>query len=187
MKLIKYENFKIELSEEASYIKAFRDLWQRDKTKNKGMALMEFGFIYFMYDPRSEYTYLIDCEDREREIRVGLGVPSTWMPDELVLKAIEIYKKLTVTPSSILLEATRKSIDHLATFLQNINLEDRDSRGRLVHSVSQIVSAQKSIPELIEKLTAAETALNKELMENSRMRGGENYKKVFEDGFQQFL
>lgn len=64
MKLFKYENFALTISEEALTIKAFSDIWKRDRTKGKNNALQELGLIYFMYDPRSDYMYIDDAQER---------------------------------------------------------------------------------------------------------------------------
>ena len=64
MKLFKYEGYKIVISEEALILKPFKKLWDRDKSNDKGKALMELSFIYFFCDPRSDYQYLVDEEER---------------------------------------------------------------------------------------------------------------------------
>ena len=45
---------------------------------------MELGFIYFFCDVRSDYQYIVDPEDRMREIKLGEGLPEDWEPDKLV-------------------------------------------------------------------------------------------------------
>ena len=45
MKLFKFENFQLTITEEALLIKAFRDLWERDDSKNKEKFFMEMGSI----------------------------------------------------------------------------------------------------------------------------------------------
>ena len=52
MKLFTFEGYKLNISEEALCIKAFRELFKRDRSKNKEKAIMELGFIYFYADPR---------------------------------------------------------------------------------------------------------------------------------------
>ena len=48
MKLFKYEGYKIVISEEALILKPFKKLWDRDKSNDKGKALMELSFIIQM-------------------------------------------------------------------------------------------------------------------------------------------
>lgn len=39
MNLFKYEQYKVNISEEAFALKPFKQLWNRDKTKNKDKAI----------------------------------------------------------------------------------------------------------------------------------------------------
>ena len=48
MKLFKYQGYNLTISEEAMMLKPFKDLWKRDKSKNKEQALQELAYIYFM-------------------------------------------------------------------------------------------------------------------------------------------
>ena len=45
MKLFRYEGYKLHISEEAFVLKPFKELWNRDKTKNKDKALQELGYV----------------------------------------------------------------------------------------------------------------------------------------------
>ena len=40
MKLFRYEQYKVTISEEALALKPFKKLWDRDKTKNKDKAIL---------------------------------------------------------------------------------------------------------------------------------------------------
>ena len=90
LKLFKYEGYKIVISEEAFALKPFRQIWQRDKTVNKDKAIMELGFIYFMNDPRSDYQYLTNEDERKEAIKEGEGLPPKWEPDRKLLRDIDL-------------------------------------------------------------------------------------------------
>ena len=78
MKLFKYDAYKITISEEALLLEPFKQIWNRDKSKDKTKALQELGYIYFMEDPRSDYQYLIDEQQRKESIKEGEGLPKKW-------------------------------------------------------------------------------------------------------------
>ena len=69
IKLFRYEGYKIIISEEALALKPFKQIWQRDRTVNKDKAIAELGFIYFFCDPRSDYQYLVDEDERKEAIK----------------------------------------------------------------------------------------------------------------------
>lgn len=182
MKLFQFVNFQVKISEEALCIKAFRDIWERDKSKEKTRAQQELGFIYFYCDPRSDYMFLIDEDTRMEKIIEQEGMPKDWKPDEKVNKAIEVYKYLTTTSSSLLLQDTRELINKVRSQLKEIDLSLRDSNGKPIYTLNTVTSTIKQIPGLIKDLNEAEKAISSEIEENAKMRGS-GIKKIFEDGF----
>ena len=134
IKLFKYEGYKLNISEEALLSKPFKEIWQRDKSKSKDKALQELGYVYFISDPRSDYQYLVDEEERSRAIKEGEGIDSKWKPDKVVLDAITFYKSFKPT-SALLLEDTRFAVDKLRKLLREIDLTEVDNKGSLKDGV----------------------------------------------------
>lgn len=179
MKLFKYEGYKITISEEALLLKPFKEIWQRDKSKNKDKALQELGYIYFMSDPRSDYQYLVDEEERSKAIKEGEGIPNSWNPDKAVLDAITFYKSFKPT-SALLLEDTRFAVDKLRKLLREIDLTQTDDKGKPIYTLNTITATIKQIPSLVKDLDEAEKTLSKEIMESSKVRGSQE-KSMYED------
>ena len=179
MKLFKYEGYKLHISEEAFVLKPFKEIWNRDKTKNKDKALQELGYIYFMCDPRSDYQYIIDEEDRAKAIKEGEGLDSKWKPDNKVIEAMKFYK--TFKPvSALLLEDTRIAVDKLRQLLRNIDLTEVDDKGKPIYTLNTITATIKQIPSLVKDLDEAEKAIAKEIMESDKVRGAQE-KSMYED------
>lgn len=179
MKLFKYEGYKIEISEEAFALKVFRQIWNRDRTVNKEKAISELGYVYFMVDPRSDYQYLVDEEERSKAIIEGEGLPATWKPDKLVKEAMEFYSKFKPT-AALLLEDTRYAVDKLRTLLREIDLKATDDKGKPVYTLNTITATIKQVPLLAKDLDEAEKALASEMRNQGRMRG-QGEKTIMED------
>ena len=177
IKLFKYEGYKLNISEEALLLKPFKEIWQRDKSKNKDKALQELGYIYFISDPRSDYQYLVDEEERSKAIKEGEGIDSKWKPDKVVLDAITFYKSFKPT-SALLLEDTRAMINGYRLKLREITA---DMSNLDIKEIKDLGAVIKQIPSLIKDLDEAEKALNSELKTSGRMRGS-GEKTLFEDG-----
>ena len=61
-------------------------------------------------------------------------MPESWKPDKLVKQALEFYK--TFKPMSAgLLEDTRYAINKLREMLRDIDLDERDDKGKPVHTL----------------------------------------------------
>lgn len=181
MKLIEYDNYQLKLSDEAYLVKPIRKLFNQDRSATKEKFWQQISYLYFMTDPISSYMYITDPEERAKEIKIQEGLPEDFKPSKELEEAMDIYAKLCNTSSTLLLQDTRVAIDKLREFLRNVDLNERDDKGKPVYPVNTITSAIKQIPELAKSLSEAERAVQKELEEAGRARGGNN-KTLFDDG-----
>ena len=179
MKLFKYEGYKVVISEEAFALKVFRQIWNRDRSINKDKAIMELGYVYFMIDPRSDYQYLVDEEERSKAIIEGEGLPNNWKPDKVVTEAMQFYSRFKPT-AALLLEDTRVAVEKLRKLLRDINLQDTDDKGRPLYTLNTITATIKQVPSLAKDLDEAERALSSEMRNGGKMRG-QGEKTIFED------
>ena len=182
MKLFKYEGYKVVISEEAFALKVFRQIWNRDRSVNKDKAIMELGYVYFMIDPRSDYQYLVDEEERSKAIIEGEGLPNNWKPDKVVTEAMQFYSRFKPT-AALLLEDTRVAVEKLRKLLRDINLQDTDDKGRPLYTLNTITATIKQVPSLAKDLDEAERALSSEMRNEGKMRG-QGEKTIFEDSLE---
>lgn len=179
MKLVKINNYNLEVEDELLLLKPFKDLYKADKTKDKTKFFNLLTILYYVYDPRSDYNFISDEEERLKEVcdSNGFEVPK-FTPKEL--ECIELYKKSTTTASTLLLEDTKLTIEKIREMLKSVDfsvLEEKDK----VNAIKSIASTVSMIPKLVKDLAEAEKAVTKEIQEAGRARGG-NTKKLFEDG-----
>lgn len=176
MRLFRYEGYTLSISEEALCLKPFRAIWTRDKTEKKERAIMELGFIYFMEDPRSDYQYITNPEERAKAIKEGEGLKESWQPDGTVKEAQRLYASFRTT-SALLLEDTRNMIDGYRMKLRELtsNMTDLD-----VKEVKEVGAIIKQIPAMIKDLDEAEKAIAKEIAQSDKVRGAAE-KAIYED------
>lgn len=179
MKLFKYDSYKVVISEEALCVKAFRDIWEADKSKDKSLATQELGYVYFMCDPRSDYMVIADEGERSATIVEQEGLPKKWKPSRLVEKAMEVYRMFK-PQSAILLEDIRASIDKLRESLKSIDLLEKDTMGKPVFKANDYASTLERLLKLCTSLKETERQMSMDMAEAGRMRGG-GEKTVFED------
>ena len=180
MKLFRYEGYKVVISEEAFALKVFRQIWNRDRSVNKDKAIMELGYIYFISDPRSDYQYIVDEEERSKAIIEGEGLPSNWKPDKVIIEAINFYKSLKST-SALLLEDTRAVIDNVRKTLREFSFDDMEDKDR-VNAIKSVASTIATIPKLIKDLDEAERAVTSEMQNVTGKVRGQKEKSLLEDG-----
>lgn len=174
MSLLNFENAELVIKPEALAIKAFKTVWDNDKTVDKYKAIQLLSYIYFMYDPRSDYMYLTDDEDRHAKITEDLGFRKNWKITKDVQKAIEVYQQNIQTTSSQILETSRKIVDRMNKYLLEVDFDEV--------GIDKVSNVTNRLPDIIEKLQKAEKLVVQELEENEKLRG-DKHKKLCEDGF----
>lgn len=179
IRLFKYESYEVSVEPEALMLIPFKTLYERDKNKDKRIALQELAFIYFMEDPRSDYQYLVDSEVRSDEVIQALGMPDGWKPDAAVKRAMEFYSSFKPM-SAGLLEDTRYVVNKLRQELRTMDFNERDDKGKPVHTLQSITATLKQIPGLAKDLDEAERTLSKDIIAESKARGSQT-KALLED------
>ena len=172
MRLFKYEGYEVKVAPEALTLKPFKKLWDRDKSKSKDTALQELSFVYFYCDPRSDYQYIIDDEDRMEAVKDGEGLPKSWKPDKDVETAIKLYRSFD-TSAALLLKTANEAVEKVRTLLTELEPDD-------TKSLKDYLTALKMIPEVATMLKDAEKAINDE-SEYGEAKGSIE-KTLFDDG-----
>lgn len=178
VKLFKIEGFTVEVTPEALLLKPFRDIWKADKSKDKSKATLTLAYIYYMEDPRSDYQYIVNRQDRAKEVLKGLGMDSL-EEDDLIKEACALYRSFKPI-SAGLLEDTRFVVDKLRKELREMDFNERDEKGKPVYTLQSLTSTIKQIPALIKDLDSAEKALTQDIMSESQARGSQT-KSLLED------
>ncbi len=181
MKLLEFKDYRLNISDEAFLVKPIRRLFNADRSVNKENFFKQMSYLYFMIDPRSDYSYIIDDDERAQAIIEQEGLESKFKPSKELLEAMEIYRKLTTTSSTMLLQDTRIAVDKVRQFLRDVDLNATDDKGRPIYTVSSVTTAIKQIPQLAKDLMETEKLVTKEIEEQGRARGGNEKKKLFED------
>lgn len=141
---------------------------------------MEFlTIVYFVYDPRSDYSYITNEKERLKEVCETNGFKVDKFTG-LEIECINLYKKLTTTINQSLLESAKIAIDKVKDFLENVDLYAEDDKGKPKYTINSITTALKQIPELAKNVMETEKIVTKELEETGRARGG-NSKTLMDD------
>ncbi len=114
-------------------------------------------------------------------IKEDQGFPKNWKPDALLKEAID-YWLVKRSTAALLLEDTRIAVGHLRKMLRDIDLNEKDDKGKPIYTLNMVASTIKQVPVLIKDLDEAEKAVAKEIADSGRMRGS-GEKTIMEDGF----
>jgi hypothetical protein len=179
MKLVKLENFEVVIDDNLLLLKPFRILYEKDTSDNKSKFMDFITYLYFTYDPRSDYSYITNEQERIDEVCANNNLKIGKL-NKQETDCVELYKKLTETTSSKLLEDTKIAVDKVRSVLKNIDMDSFDDKDK-VNAVKTISYTISMIPKLVKDLTDAEKIVDKELETSGKMRGAGN-KTLMDDG-----
>jgi hypothetical protein len=180
MHILEFENYEVRPTEEAFMIRPIRKLYNSDRSKGKEKFLQMMAVLYFLTDPRSTYNYILDDEDRLKAIIEQEGLPSNFKIDGDLQEAIECYQKHCITTSSLLLQDTKIVIDKMRQTLKGIDFTEMEEKDK-VNAVKTVASITAMLPKIIKDVNEAEKAVNSDLEEVGRARGGNESKSLLED------
>ena len=171
MKLIKYEDYQIKIADEAFLVRPFRRLFHADRSERKEQFFRQMAFVYFMINPASSYSYILDLDERAAEIIKQEGLPEDFRPSEMLREAMEVYRKMTITPSQELLQSALIGAKKVGDFLRTVDLTEEDDKGKPKYQVSTITSALKDVEKIVGTLQSLQKKVEQELEESGKARG----------------
>ena len=158
-----------------------RELYNRDKTKDKKQYIAECIVIYYLGDPKSpaRQSGLSDPEALNMAIDQA-GLNNDYIPDALVLRLIKRYYEENITEAGKVVENLLKAIHNINLSVNVINsLLNEKLHGTItleeVPTIMQMVDTVKKmagdIPSTVKKLEEAKQNLMYE-KETELSRGG---------------
>lgn len=169
MKLIKYTNFEITIADELLLVKPFRKLFNQDRSQSKEQFFRLMSVMYFTYAPDSNYSYIIDEEERLKTVLEQEDIRDFKMSADFKA-AVEVYKQLTRTTASELLADVRMAINKVRQVLNSIDFDSLKEKEK-VDALNTVTSVISKIPKLVRDLSDAERAVAKEQEEQNATRG----------------
>ena len=173
MKLIEYSDYQIKLADEAFLVRPIRRLFNADRSERKEQFWRQISFMYFMVSPSSSYSYILDLEERAAEIIKQEGLPEDFKPSEMLKEAMEVYRKMTITPSQELLVSALIGAKKVGDFLRKVDLTEEHDKGNPKYQVSTITSALKDVEKIVSTLQTLQKKVDQELEDAGKARGSQ--------------
>ena len=171
MKLIRYEDYQVKVADEALLIRPIRRLFNADRSERKEKFWQQMSYLFFMCSPQSTYSYILDYDERHRNIVEQEGLPEDFRPSEMLAEAMRIYKQHTITVSQKLLIDALTAADKIGKFLREIDLDAEDDKGKPKYQISNIMSALKNLEGVISTIQNLQKKVDQELEEQGKARG----------------
>lgn len=160
---------------ETLLVPPFDEIWYRDDSPGKEIALKEFTYIEFMSSRLKSNPYKgYNTEDRKRKIIEDCVKIEDWQPDVVVLDGIRRCEEFQVKASGnySLLMDTLKAKEKLQELFRVIDLKERNSRtGMPIYKPKELSSAMQDVDKLATSLYSLEKKVEEELYDAVRVKG----------------
>ena len=186
MELFQIQHNRVTFAPQTLLLTPYKKLWDRDKNKEKTVAIAELGYVWYFCDIKSPYSIVLDSEERTKEIiKIIKELPNGWIPDQDVKEACHYFKESQKTVSSEILDNTIELMLRINDFLSTLDpketYEDKFGNLKYKNDFTKIVNAAKQVPGLLKTLSEVREQVLKEQEVDTGIRGNKQ-KSLFENG-----
>lgn len=159
---------------ETILISPFKDIWDRDNSKDKSEAIKEFTFIELMSSKRKTNPYAgYSDEQRFHKLKELLKFPNDWKPDNLIEQCLAKIEEFQ-TEGSFNYMMYKQSLDTVMKtreYLIGIDLNERTKSGMPVYKPADVYSAVEKVEKIMTSLNTLKEKVEQELFDSTKTRG----------------
>lgn len=176
MNVFVYDNVnnRLEINEgEIFLVTEFKNLLNKDQSKDKELAFKELTYIYLALDWKSPYNQYSELERHEEALRDS-GLTEEEFNNPVFREACRKYRALQESHLSVrMLNAAKLGAQQFIDYFTIIaDLNERDVNGKPVFDAKKHFETMSKMHDLHEELTRLENIVKKELTETSTLRAG---------------
>lgn len=168
------ENKIAKPNDETLLISPFKEIWERDISIDKEVALKELTFIEFMSSKKKTNPYGgYDDEARFEQLRKDI-FDETWEMDALVEKGLIKINEFQIEASATFQYylSALTAAEKMRSFFGTFNINERNERtGNPVYKPSDITRALKDTSGVLTDLSKMKEQVEQDLFEKTKTRG----------------
>lgn len=158
---------------ETLLVEPFKTIWDRDKSKEKDVALKELTFIEFMTSKKRSNPYA-GYDDGLRYERLIETMPPKWEMDKEVesglIKMREFHEEASPTYQYYL--SASRAAEKMRGFFNTFDINERNERnGSPIYKPSDITRALNDTDKVLQNLNSMKEKVEQELFEQTKTRG----------------
>jgi len=159
-------------TEEILLVSPFKEIWKRDKSANKELALSEFAYIEFTTSMLKTNPYRQYPEKRKVSIvKNAVIIDQTWKPDKLVKQAMKMIKNFQQQASTTYnyYMSAKRGAEHMQEFFQKVNLNKLNEKTQNpLYKPRDLTSALNDTAKVLSNLKELEKKVEEELYDEVR-------------------
>lgn len=168
------EGKKVYPNAETLMIPPFKEIWERDKSKSKDVAIKEFAYIEFVSSVKKSNPYRDYPENiRKKKVAEDVVKDKKWQPDRLILQGIdkvdEFQKNASISYTYYL--AAKGVIEKMKTFFEELDINERNLKtGMPIWKPKDVTNAVNDTSKTLSTLKDLRSKVEEELFEETRTK-----------------
>ena len=159
---------------ETLMIYPFSEIWERDSSSKKELAIQEFAYMEFMTSMLKSNPYREYQEDRKDiVIRQEIITELDWQPDELVLAGMDKLREMQ-TEGSLTYRywmANKMALEKQIQFFEEVDINERNPKTfSPIYKPKDIPDAVSNAERVLTTINALKSKVDEELFESAKTR-----------------
>ena len=153
----------------------FKEIWERDKSKDKSYAIEELSYIEFMASIQKSNPYSgYNEEDRPNKITKDIISNEDWKPDSLVSIGIDKLKEFQAEASVTYnyYMSAKVAAEKMQKFFLSFDMNELNPKtGTPIFKPRDITSALNDTSRVLENLNSLREKVDNEIFEEVKKKG----------------
>lgn len=180
--LFTVENFKATPNIETLLISPFKEIWERDVSKNKEIAIKEFSYIELYTSKKKANPFSGYSSDIRATKLKGMIFKKEVKLDSLVNEAIVMIEQLQkeASPTYSYYSAALEAVEKMKDFLNSFDINEVNEKGVRTFKPNEIIMAISNTPKLLENLNLLKEKVEQELFNVTKTKSNKqtNYFEI---------
>jgi len=159
---------------ETLLISPFKEIWERDKSKDKHVALREFTFLELMTSKKKSNPYAGYSDEIRFEKLKEYLFDSKWKLDGLLEKGLIVINEFQTeaSPTYQYYISSLEAAEKTRNFLKNIDLNEKNGKtGNPLYKPKDVTSAIIDTEKIIQTLALLKEKVEQELFDQVKTKG----------------
>ena len=159
---------------ETLLLSPFKEIWERDTTEHKEIAIKEFTFIELMSSKKKTNPYAGYEDDIRLKKLTEKLFEEGWEMDTLIEQglAIIVEWQIEASPTYQYYISVLNAANQMRKFFNNFDINERNPKnGNPVYKPRDITSAINDTNKTLQNLNSMKESVEQELFESEKVRG----------------
>jgi len=152
----------LQFEEIRSFLRSKRVIKGDADGREKSRHYMELAWIFHMVSGKSPYCKYAPDTRKNQVTKAIFGSESDWVPDDVVIKLMGLYKEITETPMMRLLAACYANLDNAGAYFESVDYNKLDASGKSVWTTENVFKSMERLGKLNDSLKLLKEQVQKE-------------------------